>query len=267
MRHDSAWQDLRWRVGLWVFAVLAGVGSACAGWTLHGLRASGERAANQDVQAIAQSVAQTLAQQLGRAVRLGIPLAELPGVPPYLEATLKRQPVLSALAVEQADGTPLHAVGRPLAPGAVRVPIVSGAAALAPGAAPAGFVVAGTESAAALPGSQGQALWISAVAVLGTALAAALWAALRPGARLEAQRRAVLARLQQGRGDGLPPPEGRGRADGLQLVLDTLAQGDDEQRAAHEALQAYAHELLTMDFDGHMRAGIERIVRQAAETH
>ena len=102
MGYDSAWQDLRWRVGLWVFAVLVGVGSACAAWTLHGLRASGERAANQDVQAIAQSIGQTLAQQLGRAVRLGIPLDELPGVPPYLEATLKRQPVLSALAVEQA---------------------------------------------------------------------------------------------------------------------------------------------------------------------
>ena len=125
--------------------------------------------------------------------------------------------------------------------------------------------MAGTESAAPLQGSQGQALWISAVAVLGIALAAALWAALRPGARLEAQRRAVLARLQQGRSDGLPPPEGRGHADGLQLVLDTLAQGDDEQRAAHAALQAYAHELLTMDFDGHMRAGIERIVRQCAQ--
>jgi len=67
MGYDSAWQDLRWRVGLWVFAVLVGVGSACAAWTLHGLRASGERAANQDVQAIAQSIAQTLAQQLGRA--------------------------------------------------------------------------------------------------------------------------------------------------------------------------------------------------------
>ena len=204
MGYDSVWQDLRWRIGLWVFAVLLGVGSVCAAWTLHGLRASGERAANQDVQAIAQSIGQTLAQQLGRAVRLGIPLDELPGVPPYLEATLKRQPVLSALAVEQADGTPLHAVGRPLAPGAVRVPIVAGAA-------PAGFVVAGTKSTAPLQGSQGQALWISAVTVLGIALAVALWAALRPGARLEAQRRAVLARLQQGRSDGLPPPEGRAR--------------------------------------------------------
>ena len=102
-------------------------------------------------------------------------------------------------------------------------------------------------------------------ALWAEALAAALWAALRPGARLEAQRRAVLARLQQGRSDGLPPPEGRGQADGLQRVLDTLAQGDDEQRAAHAALQAYAHELLSVDFDGHMRAGIERIVRQCAQ--
>ena len=89
----------------------------------------------------------------------------------------------------------------------------------------------------------------------------ALVAALGPAARLEAQRRLALARLSHGPRDALPPSEGGG--DGLQAVLDALAQGDEEQRAAHAALQAYASELLAMDFDGHLRAPIERIVRQA----
>src|SRR5690606_27419555 len=106
-------QDLRWRVGLLVFGVLATVGAACALWALQDLRDNGARAAGRDAQALAHSVAQTLAQQLGRAVRLGIPLDELPGVPPYLHAALQRQPVLTHIAIEGAEGATLHAAGSP----------------------------------------------------------------------------------------------------------------------------------------------------------
>ena len=82
-------EDVRWRVGVWVFCVLVAVGSAGAVWVLQDLRSHGTRTARQDAQALAHSVAQTLAHQLGRAVRLGIPLAELPGVPDYLDNTLR----------------------------------------------------------------------------------------------------------------------------------------------------------------------------------
>ncbi len=251
-------QDLRWRVGALVFGVLLLVGAACAAWTVQQLRASGARAASQDAQAIAASVAQTLAQQLGRAARLGIPLAELPGVPPYLDAVLQRQSLLDSIAVLGTDGSALHSVGTappvPGTTGVVRVPIATGAES-------AGFVVVGAKATASLRGSQGQALWLSLLAVLGLSMTAALAAALGPAARLEAQRRLALAHLSHGRSDALPSSDGGG--DGLQAVLDALAQGDEEQRAAHAALQAYASELLAMDFDGHLRAPIERIVRQA----
>ena len=107
-------EDVRWRVGVWVFCVLVAVGSAGAVWVLQDLRSHGTRTARQDAQALAHSVAQTLAHQLGRAVRLGIPLAELPGVPAYLDNTLRRQPMLTHIAIEAADGTLLHGAGKAL---------------------------------------------------------------------------------------------------------------------------------------------------------
>lgn len=255
--HGGFGQDLRWRVGALVFGVLLLVGAACAAWTLNGLRVSGAHAASQDARAIAQSVAQTLAQQLGRAARLGIPLAELPGVPAYLEATLRRQPLLGSIAVLQPDGSALHAVGQAPArdDGEVRV-------AIAGSGASAGFVRVGAEAGASLRGGLGRVLPRVALVVVGLALAAALAAAFGPGARLEAQRRLALARLRQPPVGELPAPEGAG-ADGPQAVLEALAHGDEQQRAAQAALHAYARELLAMDFDGQLRAPIERILRQA----
>lgn len=249
--------DLRWRVGLLVFGTLLLVGAACAFWTLQELRASSARAASQDARAIARSVAQTLAGQFGRAVRLGIPLAELPGVAPHLKAVLGRQPVLSSIAVLGPDGNALHRAGRADAPadGQVRV-------AIAGSGAPAGFVTASAERGASLRGSLGWAMAASLLAVPGLSLLAALVAALWPGARLEAQRRQLLQRLQHAGADALPP-EGDAGSDGLQAALHALAQGDAEQRRAREALQAYAHELLAVDFDGQLRAPVERSLRQA----
>ena len=257
--HGGFGQDLRWRVGALVFGMLLLVGAACAAWTLHQLRASSAQTASQDGRAIAQSVAQTLAQQLGRAARLGIPLAELPGVPAYLEATLRRQPLLDSIAVLQPDGSTLHAVGQAPArdDGGVRVEIASSSG------APVGFVRVGAEVATSLRDGLGRALPLAALAVFGLALVAALAAALGPGARLEAQRRLALARLHRPHAAELPSPEGAG-AEGPQAVLEALARGDEQLRDARATLNAYGRELLAMDFDGQLRAPIERILRQAA---
>lgn len=258
--HGGLRQDLRWRIGALVFGVLLLVGAACAAWTLQQLRASSAQGASQDGRAIAQSVAQTLAQQFGRAARLGIPLAELPGVPAYLEATLQRQPLLDSIAVLQPDGSTLHAVGQAPArdDGGVRVEIASSSS-----GAPVGFVRVGAEVATSLRDGLGRALPLAALAVFGLALVAALAAALGPGARLEAQRRLALARLHRPHAAELPSPEGAG-ADGPQAVLEALARGDEQLRDARATLNAYGRELLAMDFDGQLRAPIERILRQAA---
>ncbi|MBW7899944.1 MAG: hypothetical protein H3C26_00575 [Rhodocyclaceae bacterium] len=262
-RCRRAMQDLRWRAGLLAFAVLIVVGGACALWTLHELRIGGARAAGEDARALARSVAQTLAQQLGRAVRLGIPLPELPGIEPHLAAALAHQPALASLAVVLPDGRTLHAAGAGAVAGdadRVRVDIAF------PGGS-AGTVVAVTGSGAALPRSLARARIFSAVAVFALALCAGLWAALGPGTRLERQRRAALAWLggevdadAAVRLEALAGGEG-----GLQPLLEALIEGDAEQRAAGDAVQAYAEELLAVDFDGAMRADIERIVRATTE--
>lgn len=260
MKIEALWHDLRWRVGLLVFAVLLSVGGACAAWALHTIHTSSVRAAQQDVHAMAQSVGQTLAQQLARAVRLGIALAELPGVPTYLEATLQRQPVLRSLVVELADGRALHRAGPEPTAQALRVPISTAA-----DTAPAGFVVVDMQSMAVWQGGLAQPGWLAALTVWAVALACAVLAAWGPGARLEAQRRSIVAALQPGQGQALSTalPHSPDMGDGLQPVLELLAQQASAQRAAHEALHAYAQELLSMDFDGHMRARIERVLHQA----
>ncbi len=254
-RCRRAMQDLRWRAGLLAFAVLAVIGSACALWTLHELRIHGARAASEDTRALARSVAQTLAQQLARAARFGIPLQELPGVAPYLAAALAHQPALASLAIVLPDGRTLHAAGAKNAPAdadSVRVDIAFQGGS-------AGAVVAVTSGGASLSHSLAQARILSAVAVLALALCAGLWAALGPGARLERQRRAVQAWL-----DGKPPclEEQTDEQGGLQPLLEALAEGEAEQRAAREAVQAYAEELLAVDFDGAMRERIEHIMKK-----
>lgn len=254
-------QDLRWRVGLWVFAVLLGVGGACATWALQSVQARGLQAARADALAVAQSVAQTLAQQLGRAVRLGIPLAELPGLPPYLQTARTGQPAIVAIVVQDADGRTLATAGVP--PPKVEGPVPTDAVSLAIGRAghPAGTVMVHTDSGAALRGSLWQAGVLAALAVVLTAAGAALLAGLGPGAQLEHERRAVWSRLGMAAAEDLAtgPAVATAARHGPQAVLQALATGEAAQQAARQALDAYAEELLAVDFDGQLRLAIERI--------
>ncbi len=264
-------QDLRWRTAALVFALVAVVGAACAAWALHDLRGSSLRAAREDAQALAQSVAQTLAQQLGRAVRLGIPLAELPGVPAYLQAALQGRPALTHIMVEGADGRLLHAAGRDTRAGAsdadaVRVPI---AGAGAGATAPVATVVVGLDAGASVQRGLRQVWEQGAALVLALAGAAAVLAGIGPGAQMERQRRQVMERLQRcSLDDSAPPPaaeldDGDAGA-GLPALARALEQGDAQLHAARRAVRDYAHELLAMDFDGRLRADIERCVPGSA---
>lgn len=261
-------QDLRWRIGLLVLALLTLIGSACALWVLQDLRRDGLRAASQDAQALAQSVAQQLAQQLGRAVRLGIPLPELPGVPAYLQAALQRQPMFTRIAIEDGSGQLLYSAAVPTQPGQgpaspVRVPIAGVGA-----SADAGAVLIDADAGASLQRWLLHAYGQSAALVLGLASAAALLAAWGVGAPMERQRRQVLQRLQRCSLDPAEPaaelPMTEAAAPGLPALAQALAQGDAQLLAARRAVQDYAHELLAMDFDGRLRADIERCVPGAS---
>lgn len=264
MKHETVQrlaEDLRWRVGLLVFSVVVAVGGACALWVVQDLRASGTRAAGKDAQALAHSVAQTLAHQLGRAVRLGIPLAELPGVPAYLDTALRRQPMLTHIAIEAADGAALHAVGKASAAaaggGEVRVPIAGTGAV----GHDAGAVRVGVDPRLGLQRQLMRANVLAVVLVVALASGAALAAAWGPGARLERQRRLLAGQLLQGAAAASAHAEGAAQGGyGLPALEQALAQGQAHVESERRAMQHYAHELLAMDFDGRMRAEIDRLV-------
>lgn len=264
MKHETVQrlaEDLRWRVGLLVFSVVVAVGGACALWVVQDLRASGTRAAGKDAQALAHSVAQTLAHQLGRAVRLGIPLAELPGVPAYLDTALRRQPMLTHIAIEAADGVALHAVGKAPAAaaggGEVRVPIAGTGAV----GHDAGAVRVGVDPRLGLQRQLMRANVLAVVLVVALASGAALAAAWGPGARLERQRRLLAGQLLQGAAAASAHAEGAAQGGyGLPALEQALAQGQAHVESERRAMQHYAHELLAMDFDGRMRAEIDRLV-------
>ncbi len=253
-------RDLRCRVGVLVFAVVLALGAGCAAWALAQLQADGSHAAQRDAHAMAQSVAQTLAQQLERAVRLGIPLSELPGLTPYLQATLKDQPMLTAIAVILPDGRTLQSAGLAIEarPGD-RVSVQ-----IAGQGAPAGAVLVSASGSASMQGSLAHARWLAAIAVLASALGASLPAALWAGTQLERERRAVEALLA---GEPLSAV-GTGVitrvAPGPQAVLQAFADKEAELEGARQQLAAYAQELLAIDFDGSKGVAIERIRQDAS---
>ncbi len=250
--------DLRWRLGCWVLCVLLVVGGACAVWAVQEMQERADAATYKDSHAIGESVAQTLAEQLARAVRVGIPLAQLPGVPDYLAQTVQRQPMLNAITLLQPDGSVLHTVGQPAHGDVVPVPIT--VQSRTGGAQPAGFVVVEVGHAASARQGPAWSSGASALAVIGFALLGALTAAFGPGAHLEAKRRAALAALHQTAHDAAPAsPEDMPDND-LQRLLDALALGDGRQHAQHQAVQDYADELLNTDFDGSLRPRVERIL-------
>ena len=253
-------QDLRWHVGLWVFTVLLVVGSACAAWALHALQTRGTQAARADTQAMGQSVAQTLAQQLDRAVRLGIPLDELPGLAPYLQAARKGQPALVTIAVQGPDGRTLAAAGTVPPAADDSKPIDSISLPVGRTDPAAGTVVVHTDSSAALRGSLAQAGAWAALAVVLAAALAALVAGLGPAAQLERQRLAVRARLGlAAAADVATAATSAAAAHGPLATLQALAMGDAEQQAARQSLADYAQELLAVDFDGQLRDSITRL--------
>lgn len=249
------WADLRWRIGALVFVAVCVVGSGCAAWTLHRLAITSADISRADAQSTAQSVAHTLAQQLARALRLGIPLAEIPQVDAYLHQTLQHHPALVAIAVHGEHAQTLHSAGPAIhgsvTPNMVEVPVVVNGHQQA-------SVQVFAESSYSVQQSLMQAQWLAVLATLGSALVAAGGAVWLCGRKLERQRREVLQHL---RGALNLPAEVQPA--GLQFLVDALKVSQSQHSAAQQVLDDYSQALLNMDFDGSMRADIERIVRKA----
>ena len=253
-RHSTT-ERLDWGLGLLALCLTVLIGGAGTLWSLQQWHANTERGTRQDVQAMAQSVAQTLAFQIGRAVRLGIPLEDIPGMPAYLQRSVALAPGLVSIAVHAPDGRVLHATPAGSAPHHESTAIqVQGQA--------IGSVVVGTAPASRAQGL-GSAYALCALLVLALALLSGWLAARGPGRRLERQRQQLLAGL---RGSRLPtdaalPDASHG---GLARALHALADGQQQVHAHEAEVHAYAQELLAVDFDQRLQAPIAAIVASAA---
>lgn len=242
---------LDWSIGLLVACLTLVIGGASAWWSLQQWRVGAEQEVQQDVQAMAQSVAQTLALQIGRAVRLGIPLADIPGMPDYLERALTQAPGLALIAVQTPDGSTLHATRQKTATHALHAEIQAQGQNV-------GRVVVSTAPAALAQGIQRAyvlcALWMGVLSLLSGWLAM-----LGPGGRLERQRQLLRAGLGAA---ALPasaelPDTNHGA---LARALHALGEGQEQADEQEAAVQAYAQELLAVDFDHRLQGPIAAIV-------
>lgn len=240
------------QLGLLAFVLTVFIGGVVTLWSLQQLRASAERETRHDARAMAQSVAQTIALQMGRAVRLGIPLEELPGIPAYLQRALEQAPGLAYLALLDAHDVTLYTTAPQQADDQVRTSIqVQGQM--------AGTVVVGTAPTALT----GDLVWVKtlcALTVLVLGVVSAWLAARGPGRRLESEHLALQAGLH---GHGQSLPLDYAASHGLQQALQALEQGQQQLLEQQAAVDAYAQELLAVDFDQRMQASIARIVQTA----
>lgn len=240
--------DLRHLVARLAFIAVFVSGAVIAMVMLAQLQQSAYQQARAGREAIAASVAQTLAAQFARAVRVGVPLDQIPGVPDYLQRTLEHTPHLASLALQQADGKPLHSAQRQTPQQVIQVPVIVQGQTVAQ-------IAAGTQAVASLDFAKTYVL--TALSVLLLALLAAVLAFYGPGTRWQRRHKQLLAGLTQ---EQIVPVRDRLSNDALEQALQTLAQAQQQQMDAQLALNDYARELLAVDFDQRMRARIAAVV-------
>lgn len=239
--------------------VLCGIAAAVL---LNGYRAWVEESARRDALVIGTSVARTLAQQFEKAARFGIPLKLLPGVEQHLSETLTRTPGLTQIVLRGSDGREIRsAIGEHSGTDSVSAPVVVDGNTVA--------AVEVTTNPAALATSFADIGLKAAVVVTVCAALAALAAGLLVGNALERAR----ARLANGLAEAVNGHYGdrdvmmqhrrRHSARGaVGRAFRELEHGNRRVAERRSVFEAYAEELLAVDFDGGLRPDVERVRRE-----
>jgi len=245
-----------------VFALLVTfiLGGIAAAILVNGFRARVEESARRDAQVIGTSVARTLAQQFEKAARFGIPLKLLPGVEAHLAETLARTPGLTQIVLRGADGREIRsAIGEHPGADAVSTPVVVDGNTVAS--------VEVTTSPAALAASFADIGLKAAVVVAVCAALAALAAGLLVGGALERSRtRLADGMARAAEGEFGPPQDTPDRPSGSRGAVGrafrALHRGNRRVADRRTVFEAYAEELLAVDFDGGLRPDVERVRRE-----
>lgn len=248
--------------GLFALMLTFVLGGIAATLLVNGYRTRVEESARRDALVIGTSVARTLAQQFEKAARFGIPLKLLPGVEQHLSETLTRTPGLTQIVLRGADGREIRsAIGEHAGTDSVNAPVVVDGNTVA--------AVEVTTNPAALATSFADIGLKAAVVVTVCAALAALAAGLLVGSALERSR----TRLANGLTEAVNGQYGshdthihharrhgpRGAVGRAFRELDLGNRRVVERRAVFEA---YAEELLAVDFDGGLRPDVERVRRE-----
>jgi hypothetical protein len=220
-----------------------------------------ELGARTEVSAIGTAVAGALAHQFERAGDYGIPLDKLGGVSEYLTQTARDVRGVARIVLRLSNGQEIRPANDEDGNGdptreTVFAPIFAGGGNL-------GQVEVLTD-AAELTTPLARLRALAALMVGGLALVAALAAATLVGRRLDQRRIEFLAHLDRNAGgnfirDAVPRVGGR---DDVARAYQVLRTGEARMVEARAAVDAYAEELLGVDFDGVLRARIERTVRE-----
>lgn len=263
MRHELP-DSGRGRVltGLFALIVTLVLGGAAAALLVNGYRARVEESARRDALVIGTSVARTLAQQFEKAARFGIPLKLLPGVEIHLAETLARTPGLTQVVLRGADGREIRsAIGEHPGTDSVSAPVVVDGNTVAS--------VEVTTNPAALATSFADIGVKAAVIVVICAALAALAAGLLVGTALERARDRLaegMLRAVEGEfgsaGEPLRRPRGAAQHGAVGRAFRELHHGNRRVAERRAVFEAYAEELLAVDFDGGLRPDVERVRRE-----
>lgn len=236
------------------------IGSLGAWLIIDRFSRSVELGARTEVTAIGTAVAGALAHQFERAGNYGIPLDKLRGVPEYLSQTDRDVRGVARIVLRLSSGEEIRPSQEEKGGDPTRETV------FAPIFATSGNLgqVEVLTDASELTTPLARLHALAALVVGGLAIAAALLAATLVGRRLDRRRIEFLAHLDRNAdGDFIRDavPRLRGRDD-VARAFEVLRSGEERVVEARAGVDAYAEELLGVDFDGVMRERIERTVRE-----
>lgn len=248
----------RLAVGFFAFLVTLIIAGTAGALLVSGYRTRAEDAARRDVQVIGTSVARALAQQFEKAARFGIPLKLLPGVETHLAETLARTPGMTQIVLRGPDGREIRsAIGDSPGTDSVSAPVTVD-----------GYVVATVEvttSPAALSDAFSDLGLRAALVILGGALAAGIAGGLFAGGALRRSQMQMAGAMARNIAGEFETSGQRvtGTARGaVNSAFRALIQGSRRVDDRRTGFEAYAEELLAVDFDGTLRPDIERVRRE-----